>query len=216
MNGVARFDLAKQILTHDEKREIATQLLAGALIIYPTDTLYAIGCLAFNPAALERLRAAKGREGDKPLPVIAADLLQARALTSSWPAAAQKLADVFWPGPLTLILPAAPDLPPQLLAGSTGVAVRVPASGPARLLAGLAGPLVSTSANLAGQAPCTTVEAAVATFPSVDLIFDVGLLDGAPSTIVEIEGPTTARWKLIREGAIAREKIEVEFGTLSP
>ena len=207
VTDLKRYDLRARGLTPDEEREVAALLSEGALVIYPTDTLYAIGCRALDGAAVARLRAAKGREADKPLPVIVADVDQVRSLAARWPAAAQRLADSFWPGPLTLVIPAAPALPAELLTGAGTIAVRVPASEIARALARLAGPLVSTSANLAGEAPCVTVDQATAAFPLATLAFDVGPLDGAPSTIVEMGGPD-GRPKVLREGRIGRQVIE--------
>lgn len=194
---------------------MAARLREGALVIYPTDTLYAIGCRALDGAAVARLRAAKGREGDKPLPVIVADVEQARSLAARWPDEAQRLADAFWPGPLTLVIPAAASLPAELLAGAGTVAVRVPASDVARALARLAGPLVSTSANLAGEAPCVTVDSAAAAFHGATLAFDAGPLDGAPSTIVDVSG-SDGGFRVLREGRIGRAAIERRLGIHPP
>lgn len=202
-----RYDLTNSGLTPDQERAIADHLRDGALVIYPTDTLYAIGCRATDGAAIARLRAAKGREADKPLPVIAADLAQVRAIAAEWSAAAQRLADAFWPGPLTLVVPAASTLPSELLAGAGTVAVRVPASDVARALARIAGPLVATSANLAGGAPCVTIDSAMSAFPLATLAFDIGTLKGAPSTIVDatdLEGGV----RILRDGRIARAAID--------
>ena len=207
VTDLKRYDLRARGLTPDEEREVAALLCEGALVIYPTDTLYAIGCRALDGAAVARLRAAKGREADKPLPVIVADIRQARSLASEWPAEAERLADKFWPGPLTLVVPAASVLPSELLAGAGTVAVRVPASDIARALARIAGPLVATSANLAGGAPCVTIDSAMSAFPLVTLAFDIGTLEGAPSTIVDatdLEGGV----RILREGRIARAAID--------
>jgi len=203
----ARFDLGARTLTRDEERAIAGRLAEGALVIYPTDTLYALGCLALEGRAIRSLREAKGREEDKPLPVIVADVFQARSMAAIWSEAARCLAEAFWPGPLTLVVPAAASLPPELLAGAPGVALRVPASASARLLARIAGPLVSTSANLAGQPVCQTVESAMAAFPSAGLVFDSGPLEGAPSTIVDLTGGEGSI-HVLREGRIGRGPIE--------
>jgi L-threonylcarbamoyladenylate synthase len=202
-----RYDLRDRPLTAAKESEIARALEAGALVIYPTDTLYAIGCRALDGAAVLRLREAKGRERDKALPVIAADVAQAQSLVSRWSGEAQRLAEAFWPGPLTLVLPAADALPSSLLAGARTIAVRVPASDIACALARLAGPLVSTSANLAGERPCITVDLALAAFPKAALAFDAGLLDGAPSTIVDLTGPGGA-FTILREGRISEGSIE--------
>ena len=201
-----RFYLKEEGLTSEEAREIERLLGDGALIIYPTDTLYAIGCRALDDAAVTRLREAKGREASKPLPVIAADLLQARSLASRWPPEAQRLADAFWPGPLTLVVPAAPTLPSSLLAGGSSVAVRVPASTLARALALLAGPIVATSANASGERPCTTVDQAIAAFPAGLVAVDVGPLDGEPSTIVDLTSADGA-FRILRPGRISRDLV---------
>lgn len=205
--GPARFDLGRQALTRDEERVIADGLRAGALVIYPTDTLYAIGCRALDGAAVHKLREAKGREENKPLPVIVADVADARSLALRWPDEARRLADAFWPGPLTVVVPAASNVPPELLAGASGIAVRVPASDAARRLARLAGPLVATSANLAGKPPCATVELAMAAFPSAGLVFDVGPLEGAPSTVVDLTGPPGSA-RVLREGRISTAQVD--------
>ena len=207
VTGPRRFDLLGRGLGSEETREIASALGLGALIVYPTDTLYAIGCCALDGPCVSRLRAAKGREEDKPFPVIATDLAQARSLTSRWPEVAQRLAERFWPGPLTLVVPAASTLPVSLLSGATSIAVRVPDSEVARALARAAGPLVATSANRAGEPPCVEVDPALAAFPLATLALDIGPLDGAPSTIVDVTDPSGAI-RILREGRIAGDLVE--------
>jgi L-threonylcarbamoyladenylate synthase len=211
MAGPARFDLRAQTLTRDEERVIADRLRDGALIIYPTDTLYAIGCRALDGAAVGRLRAAKGREEAKALPIIVSDPAEAPALAAAWPEEARRLAAAFWPGPLTLVLPAGANLPAELLAGAPGIALRVPDSASARLLAGLTGPLVATSANLAGAPPCSTLDLAVSAFPVAALAFDGGPLDGLPSTLLEVAGHGRPP-RVLREGRISRAAIERVLG----
>ena len=205
--NLRRYDLRAGGLTPEQEREVVTLLEDGALVIYPTDTLYAIGCRALDGAALARLREAKGREAAKALPVIVADVEQARSLASRWPPVVQRLADAFWPGPLTLVIPAAPSLPAQLLAGGDTIALRVPGSEIARALARVAGPLVSTSANPAGEPPCVTVDLAVAAFPLAAVALDAGPLDGAPSTLVDVTGSDEG-WRILRDGRIPRAAIE--------
>jgi L-threonylcarbamoyladenylate synthase len=178
----------------------ASLLERGEMIIYPTDTLYALGCRAVDAAAVDRLRAAKARDTEKPLPVVAADVAQARSLWARWPAQAAVLADRFWPGPLTLVLEAAPGLPRGLTAASGSLAVRVPALALVRALCAAAGPLVSTSANLAGGPPATTCEEALAGLPgAVALALDAGPANRTPSTLVDVTGTEP---RLIREGAV--------------
>ena len=212
VTDLKRYDLRSDGLTPDQEREVSARLREGALIIYPTDTLYAIGCRALDSEAVARLREAKGREADKALPVIVADVAQARSLAARWPDEAQRLADAFWPGPLTLVVPAAASLPAELLAGAGTIAVRVPASEVARALARLAGPLVSTSANRAGEPPCVTVELALAAFSLAALGFDAGVLDGPPSTIIDVSD-AGAGVTLLREGRIDPESIVRASGT---
>jgi L-threonylcarbamoyladenylate synthase len=202
-----RYDLRGRGLTDDEVGEIGARLRAGELIIYPTDTLYAVGCLALDDGAVRRLREAKGRDRDKPLPLIASDPTQARSLAVRWPASADRLASAFWPGPLTLVLEAHSSLPDALLSGLSTVAVRVPDSQTARIVAQEAGPLVSTSANLAGEPPCTSVDLALEAFPGVGMALNLGPLEGLPSTIVDVTGADD-RVSILRPGRIDRARIE--------
>jgi L-threonylcarbamoyladenylate synthase len=184
----------------------AAHLRAGELVIYPTDTLYALGAVATDGRAAARVRAAKGRDDRKPLPLIAADPAQARGLCQAWPEAARRLADRFWPGPLTLVLAAGPHLPAQVTAGANTVAVRVPALAVARRLCAAAGaPLVSTSANLSGAPPALTcAEALAAVGPAAAFALDGGPGTPRPSTIVDL---TVEEPRLLREGAVAWPQV---------
>lgn len=185
-------------------------LRAGYLLIYPTDTLYAIGGRALDGAAASAVRAAKGRDEGKPLPVVAGEAAQARALAASWPAEAERLAAAFWPGPLTLVVAAADQVPEAVTAGTGTVAVRVPALGLCRQLARVAGPLVSTSANAAGQpAPLTCAEAVQAVGDRVALALDAGPGRPVASTIVDLSGGTP---RLLRAGAVDWEQVRRVLG----
>jgi len=178
----------------------AAVLARGELLIYPTDTLYALGCRALDEGAVQRLRRVKAREAGKPLPAIAADEGQARSLWTAWPPDAALLAERFWPGPLTLVLEASPGLPPALTAGARSVAVRVPDLALARALCAASGPLVSTSANPAGgAAPSTCAEARVAFEGAVSLALDGGPGSGTASTLLDLTGTEP---RLLREGAV--------------
>lgn len=127
---------------------------AGELVVYPTETFYGIGADARSPAALARIFALKGRDPNNPIALIAADTTSAFALACEIPALARRLADAFWPGPLTLVLPAAQGLHPALVGPDGGVGVRVSPHPQARSLAsGLGRPLTATSANLSGRPP---------------------------------------------------------------
>jgi L-threonylcarbamoyladenylate synthase len=184
----------------------ATEVLRdGQLLIYPTDTLYALGCRARDRAAALRVRQAKGREDAKPLPLVAADLAQVAELCMP-PSAVPALARRFWPGALTLVLPARGGVAPELTAGGDSLAIRVPASSLVRELCRRVGPLVSTSANRAGeQAPRTCQAAVTAVGSAAALALDGGAGGELASTIVDLIGPRPC---LLRAGAVAWAEVE--------
>jgi L-threonylcarbamoyladenylate synthase len=178
----------------------AALVAQGGLLIYPTDTLYALGGSALSGPAALRVREAKGRDDGKPLPVVAADTNAARLLARTWTPGAQRLAALFWPGPLTLVLPAAAHVPDEVTAGTSTVAVRVPGLALTRALCLAAGPLVSTSANRQGSpAPLTCAEAVAAVGEAAGLALDGGPGSALPSTLVDATGDTP---RLLREGAV--------------
>jgi len=184
-------------------------LAAGELLIYPTDTLYALGGRALDPRVAVKVREAKGRSQGKPLPVVAADIAQARSLCVAWDDYSERLAELFWPGPLTLVLGAAALVPQEIEAGSRSVAVRVPASLLVRELCRSQGPLVSTSANLAGQAPPVTCARATASVGSrVTLALDGGPGQPVASTVVDMTG---SRPRLLRSGAVSWGRLEAAW-----
>jgi L-threonylcarbamoyladenylate synthase len=186
-------------------------LSAGSLLIYPTDTLYALGGRVLDAAAGAAVRRVKGREEGKPLPLVAADLEQARALSSAWPAGADLLCARFWPGPLTLVVPAAAEVPAEVTAGSGQIAVRVPDFELTRALCRKAGALISTSANRAGGTPpLTCAEALEAVGAGAALALDAGRGRGGASTIVDL---TVTPPRLVRGGPVPWEEIE---GVLRP
>ncbi len=173
-------------------------------MILPTDTLYALACRAGDAAAAKRLRAAKGRDDGKPLPIVAADLEQVAGVAELTPEA-ERLAGSFWPGPLSLVLRARPGLPDAITSATHSVAVRVPAQEFLRRLCAAAGPLVSTSANRSGDtAPRTCAEAVVAVGSVADLAVDAGTGRSEPSTLVDLTGPSP---RLLRSGAVPWEAV---------
>jgi L-threonylcarbamoyladenylate synthase len=181
-------------------------LLDGDLLIYPTDTLYALGGRALDAGVAARVRAAKGRAEGQPLPLVAADLAQARALVADFPDEALALAERFWPGPLTLVLTRAASVPEAVAAGSGSVALRVPALRLARELCARAGPLISTSANRSGAPPPLRCQEAVAAVGhAARLALDGGPGRPSPSTIVEIRAGEA---RLLREGAVPWSEVE--------
>jgi L-threonylcarbamoyladenylate synthase len=181
-------------------------LEAGELVVYPTETFYALGADPLSSAAMERLFDAKGREAGKLVGLIASDTAMAFSVASEVPELARRLAEAFWPGPLTLVLPARAGLSAGI-AGHDGVAVRVSPHPLARALAaGLGRPITATSANLSGSQPATTIAEARAAFgEKVKVYLEGGRLTGsAPSTVIAIAGEA---WRMIRAGAISADQI---------
>jgi L-threonylcarbamoyladenylate synthase len=184
-----------------------TALREGHVVVYPTETFYGLAADPFSPLAMERLFAVKGRDSAKTVALIAHDHASAFALASAVPAIARKLADHFWPGPLTLVLPAREGLHDSLVGPDGGVGVRVSPDPIARALAvGFGRPITATSANLAGQPPARWLAPTRAAFGDrVSVYLDGGELTAAmPSTIVACDHNG---WRIIREGAISEDQI---------
>ena len=187
--------------------DVATKRLReGGIVIYPTETFYGIGAVLSRPEALSRLASLKGRKSEKPLPVIVAGEDEARALWKEVPPLVEGLMKRFWPGPLTIVLPARAGLPFEV-APHGAIGVRVSSNEIARALAKSAGAIVATSANLAGQRECTRVaEIDPSLRGEVDAVVDVGeTVGGRPSTVVTVE---EGKLTVLREGAVQRVLIE--------
>ncbi len=183
----------------------AAVLARGGLLIYPTDTLYALGCRALDGAAAGRVRTAKGRDDGKPLPLVIAGLEQFEAVCARRPHVLAALAERFWPGPLSLVVPAARGLAETVTCGTGTVAVRVPDLEFALSLCRLAGPVVSTSANRAGNLAPASCEAAVREVGEfAELAIDSGEGLRTPSTLVDLTG---AEPRLLRAGAVPWEAV---------
>jgi L-threonylcarbamoyladenylate synthase len=177
----------------------AWALAEGSLLIYPTDTLYALGGLARKAEVGRAVREAKGRDEQKPLPLVASGVEQARSICASWPETAARLADRFWPGPLSLVLRARPELPEEVTSGTGTVAVRVPARELTRRLCA-DGPLIATSANRAGEtAPRRCAEAVAAVGAWAALALDGGPGRPVSSTLVDLAGGAP---RLLRAGPV--------------
>ncbi|MDB5652926.1 MAG: translation factor [Tardiphaga sp.] len=184
----------------------------GGLVGFPTETVYGLGADAGNAAAIARLYQAKGRPAFNPLIAHVGDLDAAQAI-ARFDALALALAQAFWPGPLTLVLPKAPHCPVADLAtaGLDTVAVRVPAHGVARaLLQAFGGAVVAPSANRSGHlSPTTAAHVRADLDGRIDLIIDGGSVDvGVESTIVGC----FAQPMLLRPGGLPREAIERLLG----
>ena len=191
----------------DRIARAAETLRAGGVLAYPTETFYGLGALASDRAAVSRLAAAKLRPDGKPLPLLAADLSQVAQVVARLEPAAQRLADALWPGPLTLVLPAAAGLAPEITAGTGTVAIRVPGSDIARRLARLAGgAIVSTSANVSGEPPpVAAYDLSPVLLGRIDGVLDAGPAPGGlASTIVVLEDGAP---RVLREGPISLARI---------
>jgi len=178
---------------------------SGGLVIYPTDTVYGLGCDPFNITAVKRVFRVKG-EREKPLPILASSIDHVEKIASLSPEA-EKIARWFWPGPLTLIVPKKPILPEVVTCNLNSVGARVPNHAIALRLINLSnGLLVGTSANKTGEKPPQTAhEAARQLGEEVDAILDGGPTTlGVSSTIVDL---TPKKPRILREGPISFKEI---------
>jgi len=207
----------KVLPASEEAIATAARILAeGGLVAFPTDTVYGVGAHAFQPDAVERIYVAKIRPRDKAIPILLAradDLpLVAEGITET----AWLLAERFWPGGLTLVLPRKDNVPDVVSAGGPTVAVRVP-DHPVflALIAALGSPLAGTSANLSGHpSPVTAQEVEAELGGRIELILDGGRCPGGtPSTVLDLTAdPPT----ILRAGAIGVEEIEAALSKRLP
>ena len=196
----------------DALEEAAKWIRTGGLVALPTDTLYGLAADPFRADAVARVFTVKGRAEGHALPLIAADADQIAARLSPLSPVAERLAAKFWPGPLTLLIPAPAALARDVTGGTGRVAVRVPAHDIARAICRAADrPITATSANRSGQ-PATADPAEVerALGGDIDLLIDTGpTRGGPPSTIVDVNG---AAPRLVRAGAVSWEDIQAWLG----
>jgi len=189
-------------------REAAAALRDHAVAAYPTETFYALGAAAFSRRAVARIYRLKGRSAGKALSVVVSDLDMVKEIATPLPEIFVALAGEFWPGPLTLVLPAAPAVPEFLAGPGRTIAVRVPPLAWLRSLVREVGePLTATSANLAGEPELSDPAAVTAAFRGrIELVVDAGPSPGGlPSTIVDL---ASAGPRILREGRIPRDRIE--------
>jgi L-threonylcarbamoyladenylate synthase len=188
--------------------DAAVRLLqGGGVVAIPTDTLYGLAADASNPDAIERVFAIKERPDGMALPVLLADTEQLGLVATEVSAQVMRVAESFWPGPLTLIVKRNDDLPPRLTSGNPTVAVRVPGHPVPRELAWRLGrPITGTSANISGDPDPHTLDALRAQVGDrVDYLISSGPVPaGTASTIVDLTGETP---RLLREGVIPFENI---------
>lgn len=192
----------------DDVQAAAATLRAGGLVAIPTETVYGLAADAANPAAIARLYAVKARPADHPSIVHLASADDARLWAATWPEAAESLARRFWPGPLTLILPAGDRAAPSALGGTGTIGLRVPDHPLAlAVLAAARTGLAAPSANRFGRVSPTTAEHVANDLGrDVDLVLDGGACAvGVESTIVDLSGEAP---RLLRPGRITAEEVE--------
>ncbi len=204
--------------SREDVAQAARLLAGGGVVVFPTETVYGLGADAGNARAVERLFVIKGRPSERALIVHVCGSDAAQTFASVWPNEAQALADQFWPGPLTLVVPARPELPRVVTGGGNTVGLRAPAHPLAQALiarlselqgrdAGIAAP----SANRYGEPPPTSAaEARTALDDAPDFILDGGACTvGIPSTVVSLQGGIV---NVLREGAISRVALDHALG----
>jgi L-threonylcarbamoyladenylate synthase len=205
---------------NESAREEALSRLAGALrrgelVVIPTETVYGLAANALDPAAVARIYVAKGRPAHNPLIVHVASAALAQTLVANWPETAHQLADRFWPGPLTMVLPKLPLIPDVTTAGGPTVALRCPATECTRRLIDRAGvPLAAPSANRSNTLSPTRIEhLQPEVLAHVSLVLDAGPCPGGiESTVIDL---TEAPPRLLRPGLVSRERLEAMLGPVA-
>ncbi len=198
-----------------ETAQIAADIIKkGGLVAIPTETVYGLGADGLNEAAVAKIFQAKGRPQDNPLILHVAQAAEIERFCHSIPKAAYDLAEAFWPGPLTMVLPAKDSVPLSTRAGLPTVAVRCPDNAVTRQIIRLAGvPLAAPSANISGKPSTTTAQHVLHDHDgNIDAVVDGGSCRvGVESTIVDL---TEERPRLLRPGGISPEQLLAVLGDL--
>ena len=211
--------ITKEQLNTEEGKKIIGQagdfLKEGGLVAFPTETVYGLGADALNKTASTKIYAAKGRPSDNPLIVHIADFEALKKITSYIPPQAKALADAFWPGPLTMILPRSPRIPASVSAGLGTVAIRMPSHPVARALITASGrPLAAPSANLSGSPSPTTAAHVMADMAGrIPAIIDGGACRvGVESTVITVSDDEV---RLLRPGGITPAMLRTVVSTVT-
>jgi L-threonylcarbamoyladenylate synthase len=185
-------------------------LRRGELIVYPTDTVYGLGAAASNEEAIRRLYTIKGRSPEKAVPLLIAEMADVARIAEQ-PPLLRKLADRFWPGALTIVLPRRMGFRSLALANEATVALRIPDEDIVRDIVHTLGEAITgTSANRSGQAaPTSAAQAAMQLGDLIPLVIDGGTRRGGESTVIDI---TTTPARILREGAVKRAELESVLG----
>ena len=202
----------KENVKDEELAEAAGILKNGGLVAFPTETVYGLGANALDEKAAKKIYAAKGRPSDNPLIAHISCMEELPALVKEIPAAGRKLAEKYWPGPLTLIFPKREVVPYGTTGGLETVAVRMPSDPVANRLIRLAGiPVAAPSANTSGRPSPTKAEHVIEDMDGkIDMIIDGGEVGiGVESTIVDVSGPVPT---LLRPGAVTMEMLTETLG----
>lgn len=192
--------------------EAGAILRAGGLVVFPTETVYGLGANALDAGAVAAIFEAKGRPSDNPLIVHISRMAQVSELADDFTIQAQRAAEAFWPGPLTLVLPKKPCMPAQVTAGLETVALRMPDHPVALALLDKAGiPVAAPSANTSGKPSPTTVEHVLTDLNGkVDMVVDGGdCRIGVESTVLDMTAEPPV---ILRPGGISREDLEGVLG----
>ncbi len=200
-------------LTPEQAALVARTSGAGGVILFPTDTLYGLGVDPGSPAGLAGLFRLKGRDPDKPLPVLIADASLVGRYAAAVPAAWRALMERFWPGPLTLLFPALPGLPPWIHSATGKVALRVPGGVLCRsVLLAAGGSLTGTSANRSGAVgPSDPAPALRDLAGGIDLLVNAGTLPPSPaSTLLDMDASGVVT--TLRAGAIPERDLGLMTG----
>lgn len=198
-----------------EVQQAVEILRGGGLVAFPTETVYGLGADATNASAVERIYAVKGRPTTNPVIVHVADIERAKRYAADWPEAAQKLAERFWPGPLTLVLPKSPQIVEQVTAGLPTVGLRVPNHPLAlSLLEAFDGAIGAPSANRSMRVSPTTADHVRDELGNdVELILDGGPCDvGIESTVLDLSSDKPC---VLRPGMVTRAMIEEVIGPVA-
>lgn len=194
--------------------EACARLRGGGLVAFPTETVYGLGADTFSSRGLEAVYALKGRPADNPLIAHVSGTLVARNITIGWDERCDRLAERFWPGPLTIVLDRAANVPPEAAGGRDSLAVRAPRHPLARrLLEAFGGAISAPSANRSGHVSPTSASHVAADFPEADLL----ILQGGPctvgieSTVLDMREKTP---RLLRPGSVTVSEIEASIGPI--
>ncbi len=199
-------------------QQAAERLRGGGLVVIPTETVYGLAACTMNRDAVCEIFSLKGRPADNPLIAHVCDADMARMVTDGWPPAAALLAEAFWPGPLTMVLPKAAGVPAEATAGLDTIAVRAPRHPITQaILRAVGDPLSAPSANPSGRVSPTRASHVEDDYR--DIATDLLIVDGGPceegleSTVVDL---TSDQVRVLRCGTVSRTAIEAVMGPLSP